>query len=120
MQLARYIVEAVVVDKRSYREVARALGVSKSLVAKVMARYREGGDEAIEARSRAPKRIPHRTSAEVDAQVAIATGEVVNGSLPRRAQGMVKEWTALHRDELVANWERARQEQPLVTIDPLP
>jgi len=69
MQLARYIVEAVVVDKRSYREVARALGVSKSLVAKVMARYREGGDEAIEARSRAPKRIPHRTSAEVEDRI---------------------------------------------------
>jgi len=61
MELARYVVEAVVVEGRSYREVARAHGVSKSWVGKLVARYRQGGYEAIAPRSRAAKRIPHRT-----------------------------------------------------------
>src|SRR6266511_3332343 len=61
MELARYVVEAVVVEGRSYREVARAHGVSKSWVGKLVARYRQGGYEAIAPRSRAAKRITHRT-----------------------------------------------------------
>ena len=35
-------------------------------------------------------------------------GEVIAGSLPRRALALVAEWASLHQDELVANWERAR------------
>src|SRR5437762_9846777 len=69
MDLARYVVEAVVLEGRSYREVARAHGVSKSWVAKVVGRYRAGGDEAIEPRSRAPKHIPHRTPAELEDEI---------------------------------------------------
>ena len=61
MDLAHYVVEAVVLEGRSYREVARAHGVSKSWVAKLVARYREGGESALAPRSKAPKRIPHRT-----------------------------------------------------------
>lgn len=47
-------------------------------------------------------------------------GEVIAGSLPRRALALVAEWTALHRQELLANWECARREEPLEPIDPLP
>jgi Domain of unknown function (DUF4160) len=62
----------------------------------------------------------HARYGEFDAQIAIATGEVLHGSLPRRAQALVTEWAALHREELDADWERARAERPLATIDPLP
>ena len=61
MQVRRYVVDAVVVEGRSIREVARSHGVSKSWVAVLVARYREGGYEAIEPRSKRPKRIPRRT-----------------------------------------------------------
>lgn len=47
-------------------------------------------------------------------------GEVVAGSLPRRALALVAEWAGLHHDELVENWERARAEEPLEPIEPLP
>ncbi len=47
-------------------------------------------------------------------------GELIAGSLPRRALALVAEWAALHQDELLANWERARREEPLQPIDPLP
>jgi transposase InsO family protein len=69
MDLARYVVDAVVMEGRSYREVARAHGVSKSWVAKLVGRFREGGYEAIGPRSRAARTIPHRTAPEVEDQI---------------------------------------------------
>jgi transposase InsO family protein len=69
MDLARYVVEAVVLEGRSYREVATAHGVSKSYVAKLVGRFRTGGYEAIAPRSRAPGRIPHRTADEVEDEI---------------------------------------------------
>jgi uncharacterized protein DUF4160 len=47
-------------------------------------------------------------------------GELVAGSLPRRALALVAEWAVLHQDELLANWERARREEALQSIEPLP
>jgi transposase InsO family protein len=74
MDLARYVVDAVVLEGRSYREVARAHGVSKSYVGKLVGRFRDGGYRAIEPRSRAAKRIPHRTpDALEDEIVALRT-----------------------------------------------
>lgn len=46
-------------------------------------------------------------------------GAVIAGSLPSRALVLVVEWTALHCDELHANWERARREEPLEQIESL-
>jgi transposase InsO family protein len=72
MDLARYVVDAVVLEGRSYREVAAAHGVSKSYVGKLMGRFRDGGYEAIAPRSRAPGHVPHRTpDATEDAIVAL-------------------------------------------------
>jgi hypothetical protein len=45
---------------------------------------------------------------------------VIAGSLPRRALAVVAEWAALHQDELRANWNRARRDEPLQPIEPLP
>jgi hypothetical protein len=61
----------------------------------------------------------HAYSAEHDASISIDTLEVVEGSLPRRAWGIVLEWAALHRAELRQNWTLAEQHQPLKKIDPL-
>jgi len=33
---------------------------------------------------------------------------------------MLAEWAQLHEAELDANWERARRDEPLEPIDPLP
>jgi transposase InsO family protein/transposase-like protein len=67
--LARYVVEAVIREGRSYREVAGAHGVSKSWVAKLVTRFHEGGYEAIRPRSKAPHRIPHKTSPELEDRI---------------------------------------------------
>jgi hypothetical protein len=36
-----------------------------------------------------------------------------------RALGFVSEWALLHAEELQANWDRARDSQPLLPIEPL-
>ncbi len=46
-------------------------------------------------------------------------GVVIAGSLPQRALALVVEWTTLHREELIANWERTRREEPLEQIESL-
>ena len=46
-------------------------------------------------------------------------GELIAGWLPSRALGLVAEWAAAHRAELAANWDRARNNEPLESIDPL-
>jgi hypothetical protein len=42
----------------------------------------------------------------------------VHGQLPAGAQRLLLDWTALHRAELLTNWQRARAGQPLVRIAP--
>jgi transcriptional regulator with XRE-family HTH domain len=54
------------------------------------------------------------------AQVLISTGEILHGSLPRRAAALVREWTLLHRSELEDNWNLREAMRPLNRIDPLP
>ena len=54
-----------------------------------------------------------------EALIVIETGEVFAGSLPSRALRLVREWLDLHRDELVANWERASAGQPTERVAPL-
>jgi transposase InsO family protein len=61
MGLARYVVEAVVVEGRSAREVARAHEISKSWIYELLARFRAGGYAALEPRSRRPRSCPHET-----------------------------------------------------------
>ena len=50
--------------------------------------------------------------------VEIETGKVT-GRFPRRALSHVLEWWLAHREELLRNWERSQQKQPLKKIDPL-
>jgi hypothetical protein len=61
----------------------------------------------------------HARYAGRKARIAIADSSVLGGMLPARALGLVAEWAALHRSELMADWELARVSQPLVPIEPL-
>ena len=44
---------------------------------------------------------------------------VLRGRFPHRALGMVLEWAASHRRELLDNWQRLRNDEPPHSIDPL-
>ena len=50
--------------------------------------------------------------------IDIQTGEV-EGRLPRRVLNMVYEWLDLHKDELMANWERIERSETIIEIKPL-
>lgn len=78
MDLARYLVDAVVVEKRSCREVARSHGVSKSWVAELVARYRDGGYDAIAPRSKAARSVANRSSAELEDRVVTIRKELTD------------------------------------------
>ena len=49
----------------------------------------------------------HARYGEYEAKVSVVSGEVIEGSLPRRAARLVAEWVGEHSDELQACWERA-------------
>jgi hypothetical protein len=61
----------------------------------------------------------HAIYAEYEAEVEIATATILEGKLPRKAQGLVPEWAEAHRQELQRNWDLARAGQPLEPIAPL-
>src|SRR5689334_12853252 len=69
MGVERYVVEAVVREGRSRREVARTTGLSKAWVDKLVTRYKDGDWEALTPRSRRPKSCPHAASAEIQAAI---------------------------------------------------
>lgn len=62
----------------------------------------------------------HATYGEHQASIAIDSGEVLGGRLPRRQLSLIRRWISLHDNELFANWERAKNHQDLAKIDPLP
>ena len=86
MDLARYLVDAVVLEKRSCREVARAHGVSKSWVAKLVSRYHAGGYEAIAPRSKAAHRIANRSSGQLEERVVRLRKELTDAGFDAGAQ----------------------------------
>ena len=60
----------------------------------------------------------HAIYGEHKISVEIESGRV-RGDFPIRSGRLVLEWTRLHGQELLDNWERARQHEPLKPIAPL-
>jgi hypothetical protein len=60
--------------------------------------------------------IFHASCHGCEAFVAIATGEVIHGSLPRKAARIVRQWALDQQEALMANWERGELLQPMEMI----
>jgi len=69
MDLAEFVVQAVLIEKRSVREVARAHGVSKTWLYELLRRHREGGLGALAPRSRRPKRSPTQIPVRIEEEI---------------------------------------------------
>ena len=63
--MARYVVDAVLLEGHSPREVATAHGISKSWIYELIKRYRAGGYQALQPRSRRPPSCVHETPVEI-------------------------------------------------------
>jgi hypothetical protein len=61
----------------------------------------------------------HAKYAEHKATIGIDPIIILSGRLPARARRLVVEWASPHRSELAANWDRARNLQPVLPIAPL-
>lgn len=55
----------------------------------------------------------------VKAEYDIRTLDLLAGKLPNRANALVLEWAALHKNELLENWEKAKVPSSLKKIEPL-
>ena len=76
MGLARFVVDAVVLEGRSPTDIARLHRISRSWVYVLLARYRGGGYAALEPRSRRPRTSPGRTSPELEAAIVALRAEL--------------------------------------------
>ena len=61
----------------------------------------------------------HTRYQEQEVTVEIESG-MVRGTMTRRALRMAFEWADLHRDELLHNWQLARERKALRPVLPLP
>jgi transposase InsO family protein len=75
--LSRYIVDAVVLERRSPTELAREHGITRRWIHKLVKRFHEGGYTALEPRSRRPHSCSHQTPADVQARVLALRQELV-------------------------------------------
>ncbi|MDQ3897295.1 MAG: helix-turn-helix domain-containing protein, partial [Actinomycetota bacterium] len=71
MDLAGYVVNAVLVEGKSVAEVAAAHGVSRSWLYELLARYREHGEAGLTPASRRPRSSPRRVSAEMEEEIVV-------------------------------------------------
>ena len=95
MSKARLVITAVVVEGRSQAEVAKAYGVSKGWVSKLVARYRNEGATAFEPRSRRPRRSPTATSPDTVELIVRLRKELLEQGLDAGADTIM--WHLEHR-----------------------
>jgi transposase-like protein len=89
MSLARLIITAVVLEKRSTSEVAREYGVSRFCVQTLVKRFEADGEGSYEPRSRRPRNSPQAVPAEVEEEILRLSKELAKQGLDaarRRSQ----------------------------------
>jgi transposase InsO family protein len=113
---ARYLVEAHLLEGRSVSELAKAHGVHRSWIYKLLARYREGGYEALEPRSRAPRSSPSATPEEVVREVV----QTIAHHLVRQSEQVPSVstiWRILRREGLVVPQPQKRPRCSLIRFE---
>ena len=61
----------------------------------------------------------HARNGDAKAEIEIQSLTILAGKLPPRVLGLVIEWASQHQEELLMDWELARQHQQLKAIKPL-
>src|SRR5215831_5730555 len=69
MQLARFLVDAVVLGKQSPNQLVREYGISRSWFYELLARYRRDGPAGLEPRPHRPSSSPHQVDQAVVAAI---------------------------------------------------
>lgn len=61
----------------------------------------------------------HAEYGEYELVIAINPIKIIKGNAPKRVKSMILEWTALHQEDLVHDWELCKNMQPPIAIEPL-
>ncbi len=61
----------------------------------------------------------HAEYGEYELVITISPIKIIKGDAPKRVKSMVLEWTALHQEELLRDWELCKNMQPPFAIEPL-
>ena len=61
----------------------------------------------------------HARYGSYKAAIRVEDFAVLEGYLPPRALGLVVEWADIHKEELLADWERVIDRKPISPIEPL-
>ena len=77
MGLERYVVDAVLIEKRSPTDVARAHGISRSWLYRLIARVNGGGYQALAPQSRRPRSSPRAVGEKMVATVLQLRGDLL-------------------------------------------
>src|SRR5689334_23813634 len=78
----RLLIQRVVADRRPVAHVVKELGISRATGHKWLARWRAEGDAGLVDRSSAARRLPNKTSPELEARVCTLRTQLKRG--PRR------------------------------------
>lgn len=97
MDLAGYVVNAVLVEGRSVKEVCEAHGVSRSWLYELIARYREHGDGGLIPQSRRPRSSPTRIPAALEDEIVALRKELTDLSVDAGAHTIHYHLQVRHR-----------------------
>jgi transposase InsO family protein len=100
MEMASYLVTAVLVEGRGVREVARAHGVSKTWLYELLARYEAEGEVGLVPRSKRPKRSPTKIAHRYEDEIVRLRKEISASGFDAGAETI--------RDHLIKAHRRAR------------
>ena len=78
MDLAGYVINAVLVEGRSVRDVCDAHDISRSWLYELIARYRELGEEGLRPRSRRPRSSPTRVASVIEDEIVALRKELTD------------------------------------------
>jgi transposase InsO family protein len=97
MDLAGYVINAVLVEGRSVKEVCAAHGVSRSWLYELIARYRELGDEGLTPRSKRPRSSPTRVVPAIEDEIVALRKSLAEEGLDAGAHTIHYHLTRRHR-----------------------
>jgi transposase InsO family protein len=97
MDLAGYVINAVLVEGQSVKEVCEAHDISRSWLYELIARYRQGGEEGLRPQSKRPQSSPSRVSAAVEEEIVALRKELTDLGVDAGAQTIHYHLARRHR-----------------------
>src|SRR6516165_5360856 len=119
MGMARYLVEAHLLEGRPVAELAVSHGVHRSWIYKLIARYRAEGEEGLLPRTRRPRRSPNQTSQAFVSEILALRKQLSKAGFDAGAETIHTHLTRKHEQvPSAATIWRVLKAQGLVTPQP--